>query len=358
MRWNGKNYRAPGKKISVYPKPQNDIRELLKPLGEKTWKGNVWVPILNQPLNVLKVEEPAVSPTPTQTMTMTATPTMTVTPSSTPAATGTPTPTPTPSSTPPPAFDADAATFLAAVINSGGTVDATMSAATDTLFVGLKADGIYNKLTRMYPFIGGVDGSNRINALNPTVKNITFNGGWTHNASGSTPNGTTGYGTIGIIGAGGDALIGNNYHHSIYIGAAKTSANFEYDLGATIDPSLESILESTDYRYSRVSRADNAQEYQQPPSAVTGFFANSSDNPDFILQIRTTQTSRSFGIGSWVIPSINLLLGARNDNGSIMQYSTKQYSFLTIGERLSSTELSNLESRINTFQTSLSRNVY
>lgn len=54
MRWNGKNYRAPGKKISVYPKPQNDIRELLKPLGEKTWKGNVWVPILNQPLNVFK----------------------------------------------------------------------------------------------------------------------------------------------------------------------------------------------------------------------------------------------------------------------------------------------------------------
>jgi hypothetical protein len=92
MKWNGRYYR-PGYGIPVYPKKQDNIKELLKPLSEKTDKGNVWVPILNQPINVLKTTSaPVSSQTPTPTQTFTPTPTPSFTPTLTPTMTLTPTP--------------------------------------------------------------------------------------------------------------------------------------------------------------------------------------------------------------------------------------------------------------------------
>lgn len=113
MYWNGRRYR-PAQGVRVYPKKQDDIRELLKPLSEKTDRGNVWVPVMNQVVNVQKNEEtpivsptqtPTMTPTPSYTPTNTPTPTATITstptetPTHTPTSTGTPTP--TPSSAPP-----------------------------------------------------------------------------------------------------------------------------------------------------------------------------------------------------------------------------------------------------------------
>lgn len=324
-----------------------EIASMLKP-----WKfeEDVIKPLFQLAMGAEQQGTPTPSPTPSSTPA--------VSPTQTPSATPPTTPTPTPSATPPTPFDPDAEAYLAAVIDAGGSVDATMSGATETLFLDLKSFGIYTKLRRLYAFMGGVDNSNKINAKSPATNDIVFNGGWTHDYSGSTPNGTNGYGNLGIIGAGGENLSGNNYHHAIYIQKAKTGGGFEYDLGGQKDATTEMLVESTDYRYSKVSRNDNSADYQNPPSSTTGFFANSSLDPTFTLQIRTTQTARSFAIGIFTLPTINTYLGARNENGTTNQFATKQYSFLTIGERLTDGELSNLENIINTFQTTLGRNVY
>jgi hypothetical protein len=133
MKWNGRYYR-PGYGVNVYPKPEDSIKELLKPLGEKTRKGNVWIPVLNQPINVLKDDTtpvPPVSPSPTPTQT--GTPTPTPTPSSTvpePSPSPTPTGTPTPSPSTPPPIDyayrtqvsstSDASTYTFSSVNFGG----------------------------------------------------------------------------------------------------------------------------------------------------------------------------------------------------------------------------------------------
>lgn len=107
--WGGKKWR-PADVPKKQPKINQSIEELLKPLSEKTWKGNVWG---SQIMNVEKETAPDVSPTPTPTVTPTqsvtpsVTPTQSVTPSITPSVTPsisvtpTPTVTPTPSSTPP-----------------------------------------------------------------------------------------------------------------------------------------------------------------------------------------------------------------------------------------------------------------
>ena len=87
---------------------------------------------------------PTPSVTPTMTPTMTVTPTNTQTPTQTPTPTVTPTMTQTPTVTPTPtpsglSFDVDAQAFLQDVTTSGGTLDYTISAATNQLFVDLKS---------------------------------------------------------------------------------------------------------------------------------------------------------------------------------------------------------------------------
>ena len=87
MQWGGKKWR-PANVPKGQPKINQSIEELLKPLSEKTWKGNVWG---SQIMNVEKetttpdvTPSPTPSVTPTQSVTPTPTPTITPTPSASP----------------------------------------------------------------------------------------------------------------------------------------------------------------------------------------------------------------------------------------------------------------------------------
>jgi hypothetical protein len=53
-----------------------------------------------------------------------------------------------------------------------------------------------------------------------------------------------------------------------------------------------------------------------------------------------------------------LLIGALNNAGTIIQYYGNEYRFVTIGYGLSEVQQSTLSSIINTFQTTLGRNTY
>lgn len=124
-----------------------------------------------------------------------------VTPTPTPTQTNTPTPTPTPSATPAPAcdltyeevalFDADAAAYLADVLTAGGTLDATISGATDTLFTELKSEGLYSEITLMYLFLGGTAGSCSIMAdrTQGTTYDLTYINSPTFSSDGYKGNG-------------------------------------------------------------------------------------------------------------------------------------------------------------------------
>lgn len=124
MKWNGRTYKS-GYGINIYPKPEDSIKELLLPLSEKKRKGNIWIPVLNQVINVSKetTTPVPVSPSPTPTSTITPTPTPTETP----------TPTPTPSETPPAVLPSK--TFI-------GTFGITADTTTPTFTVDWQQPGL------------------------------------------------------------------------------------------------------------------------------------------------------------------------------------------------------------------------
>lgn len=148
MKWNGRYYR-PGFGIPVYPKKEQSIADLLKPLGEKEDKGNVWRPILNQPINVYKEPStplPPVSPTPTPTVTTTLTPTPTITPSITPS--------------PSFSFDSDYQAVLTYASSQGYTLpSATVQSKQNQLVVDLKGASLWNEMDIMYVPVGDGDSS-------------------------------------------------------------------------------------------------------------------------------------------------------------------------------------------------------
>ena len=55
--------------------------------------------------------------------------------------------------------------------------------------------------------------------------------------------------------------------------------------------------------------------------------------------------------------NIQMIIGAINTTGGVTDYSTHECAFATIGDGLTDTEVSDLYTAVNAFQTTLSRNV-
>ena len=96
--------------------------------------------------------------------------------------------------------DPNATTYINAVLAAGGTLSSPQQTAINTYFVDLKAEGLYSKLYYMHLFLGGVENSNKINALNPGTYDLGFQGTWTHATTGSsTVQSNSNYATSGFV---------------------------------------------------------------------------------------------------------------------------------------------------------------
>jgi hypothetical protein len=291
---------------------------------------------------------PSLTPSNTPTPSITATPTITPTTTITPTITATPTLTPTPSSAP--ATDPDADAFLNAVLLSGGTgITSTISAATQTLFTDLKTAGLYSKIIALYPYIGGVANSHRINAVNLTNYLITWSGTITHNAQGVRGNGVSGAGDTGWIQStgttAGDTTIG------CYIVA---SGNTGWDMGQVGTGGITlgfntNGIGGTQW-VARMGSTGNvnlvATNYEN------GFYATSRTGTTRIDYIRSTGSAASVNSTESALITISLKLLNQGGGGF---FSSKTYGTHLITRGLNYTELGDLRDIIKNFNTSLSR---
>jgi hypothetical protein len=311
--------------------------------------------------SVTPTETPTNTPTNTPTQTQTGTPTpsvtatLTPTTSVTPTQTQTSTPTPTITPTQPLTGQTEANAYLSALVASGGTgVTSTVSAATQTMFSRLFVEGLWGKINVMYPMLGGVANSCRINARDITTNNITWSGGWTYTASGSTGNGANGF---------GDTLLNNNtqllndQHLSSY--SLTNIAGGHTDLGmfsagtpnsaCFISPRIASNQNQSSCNDTGASTANTDS---------TGYFIATRTQSDRKRLYRNGTLSADLASNSNYLMNRTYYVGAGRYNAGAADYSPRTLSFITIGKGLSASEATKLSEIINEFNTTLSRNTY
>ena len=245
--------------------------------------------------------------------------------------------------------DPDADAYLAAVTTAGGTTDATIDAAVQTLFVDLKLAGLYSKLVAFYPLIGGIAASNRINANSNTSYDLSLFGGWVHNTDGMISNRTNTYGDTQIIPA--TTLSATDNHTSVLFKDIGGGSGYD---GAGPAPYL-------------IQSVKRALEAFNGSAIMSGLGSIPSFGKAFLINVKENNTSAFAGTNpngagysikstktnaATTVPTNSWTVGKVNGSGF---FSEAQYWFVTIGNGMSQPEASDLHDIINAFATAVGR---
>jgi len=248
-----------------------------------------------------------------------------------------------------------------AFIAATGITDTTIINALNTMDLSLISAGLDTKMKALYPFVGGTASTHKYNFMDArdldAAFRLTFNGGWTHSSTGALPNGTNAYAdTFFIPSTSGIGL--SDSHFSYYSRTANTTNTALIGAYSTI------VL-------------GNISAWQSlfPTYSGTLYFSVNSNNEDsltavstnkFYLASRVNATQQSIYLNSSAntytrvpsaLPNIKIYIGALNNFGVASYFNPRECAFSSLGNGLTPTEASAFYSAVQTFQTSLSRQV-
>jgi hypothetical protein len=244
--------------------------------------------------------------------------------------------------------DSDAQAFL----NAAVITDTTQATAVNNLVIGLKADSLWTKMAAIYPMVGGTATAHSYNLKNTAANQITWSGGITHSSTGVLFNGTNGFGD-------------SNFNVNTY----KDNNHLSYYIRTNLDEVRvdAGLIGSIGQYFDVESRISNVGYFGNHIAATNVNFAV-TDSRGLWLNTRTTSTLQKVykngtsqgsntSSGTTAING-NVYFGARNVVGTGANlYSTKETAFASIGDGLTDTDAANLYTRVQTYQTALSRNV-
>ena len=249
--------------------------------------------------------------------------------------------------------DADAQLFL----NAAVITNSTQANAINDLVVGLKADGLWTKMQVIYPFVGGTASTHKFNLKSPFDLNSSFRldffGGWTHSSTGAKPNGTNGYARSWFVPSAQQNVNSNGM--GMYITQYTVAGADPVQMGDLISVTQGSLIRTTatsaDVRLNGssintiISGGGGSFDAQKTSSTVTTVYKNGS----------SVGTGNSGGTLPNSIDGI--LLGTLNISNTPYPagYNNSEFRFAYFSEGLNSTEIANLRTRVQAYQTSLSR---
>jgi len=249
--------------------------------------------------------------------------------------------------------DADAQLFL----NAAVITDSTQANAINDLVVGLKADGLWTKMQVIYPFVGGTASTHKFNLKSPFDLNSSFRldffGGWTHSSTGAKPNGTNGYASSYFLSSSQQNVNSNGI--GMYITEFTVAGADPVQMGDFRSVTQGSLIRTTatsaDARLNGssintiISGGGGSFDAQRTSSTVTTVYKNGS----------SVGTGNSGG----TLPTSadGIYLGTLNLVGGpyAAGYTNSEFRFAYFSEGLNSTEIANLRTRVQAYQTSLSR---
>lgn len=236
------------------------------------------------------------------------------------------------------------------------TLTVTQKTAINQLFLDLKGQGdttnnnnIYSKFTAIYPFIGSTSTTHSINAINIGTYDITWNGGMTHDGNGITGNGIDGEGSTGI--SPYQDLILNNTHLSIY-----SRSNFSeqsFDIGVLQNPLYFGIYLNYDGTMYQRCYSTSTQIVESTSVSDGHFIVNRISSTSHIHYRNGTNLYNNTIENTDDMPTIPITIGAAGN----ALFSSRNYSFASIGEGFESGEAVDCYDAIQKLQVSLNRNV-
>jgi hypothetical protein len=254
-------------------------------------------------------------------------------------------------------FDPDAQAFITAA----AITDNTQKNAINTLVLELKGYGIWSKMKAIYPFVGGTASTHKWNLKDPRDLNaafrLTFFGGITHSSNGILGNGTNGYFNTHLV--SGIDVLKNSNASGIYIRTNVSEENTDYGMFPTpVDNQAYQFLSrnSSNAIFTRNSALTSGSVAN---TDSRGFFQMTRGNSsNYVVAKGTTKTTHSVSTTAGELINLNLFGLTLNVNGFPTGYSTKQVAFhYYANTSLTNTELDNLYTAVQAFQTSLGRQV-
>jgi hypothetical protein len=262
-------------------------------------------------------------------------------------------PNPPPPPTPP--IDPDAEAFLTAA----AITDATITSAVNTLVTDLKTANIWTKMHAIYPFVGGTATTHKWNLKNPldtdAAFRLSFVGGWTHSSTGALPNGTNGYADTFFN--TDDTTSTGLQSFGVYTRTNPTFAINAIEYPTGLRNGIYWIrINSTAPTVSNFRSGNRSENI----NGVTGFLAQSRySTTQWYVNNNSINQEITDTVPSVLSPEITrtFTLAAYSNASIISNFSTQELSFAFHAEPLLTTEMEDFYNAIQTFQTTLDRNV-
>jgi len=250
------------------------------------------------------------------------------------------------------ANDADAQAF----IDAAGITDATQKSAVNQLVLDLKSASIWTKMKAIYPIVGGTASTHKYNLKDPrdldAAFRLSFSTGWTHSSTGMTPvnayantflNPTTelfnqNEGSYGLYSRTSRLVNGGAQHGTFKTGGY--TLLIIYSIGNIIQNYHNSTTTTS------IANPNSLGFYQMSRTSSTNTFHTKN------------ATVNTVSLTSTINSNLNFYFGARNNNGTADSFDSVQLSFMYIAkDGLQSTELIQLYTAVQNYQTTLSRQV-
>jgi hypothetical protein len=205
----------------------------------------------------------------------------------------------------------------------------------------------------LYPFVGGTSSTHKFNLKDPldtdAAFRLVFSGGVTHASTGATFNGTNGFADTKLASNG--VLPQNSTHFSAYSRTNNTSGGYMVANG-NAGASGECKIFARWFDNNCYTGINTFGQNPTSNSDSRGYFiVNRSSATQHSVVIRGTKTdfnTNSSGLNTNTFRICSSISTA---------YDNKEIAFASIGDGLTTTELGNLNTAVQAFQTALSRNV-
>ena len=210
----------------------------------------------------------------------------------------------------------------------------------------------------VYPFVGGTATTCKFNLKNPlntdAAFRLSFVGGWTFSNNGIQPNGTNTYANTFLI-----PLTHWSFGNSSISAYSRTNNSEPGNLWGTRSGFASTLLSSvlTNGSSTNCNHNSSSSSGISPIPTTSAVFLISSRLSSSVQLQGINGTNANYSINELAFSPNPIYFSAINFSGTPSGYSTRQLAFAHIGYGLTQAECTLLYNRIQTFQTTLGRQV-